>query len=89
MLLTTIYPRVKSSRKDIKGYYFQKKALVYKKKKLTLTLSKTLNPTQPLTTLNNPKHKTTLNTKKPKPYTTITNPKIYPNRKIPLTTEKP
>ena len=25
MLLTTIYPSVKSSRKDIKGYYFKKK----------------------------------------------------------------
>ena len=82
MVLTTIYPSVKSSRKDMKGYYFQKKS--YYKKKLTLTLSETLNPTQPLTTLNNPKHKTTLNTKKPKPYTTITNPNPNPIRKKPL-----
>ena len=79
MLLTTIYPSVKSSRKDIKGYYFKKKPW-YKKRnpnpnRKKPKLKKTLNPTRPLTTLNNPKRKTTLNPKKCRPYTTVTNPK--------------
>ena len=38
-----MYPSVKSSRKDIKGYYFQKKNPGIKKKLTqTLTLSNTL-----------------------------------------------
>ena len=45
MLLTTIYPSVKSSRKDIKGYYFKKKPW-YKKETLTLT-AKNLNSKKP------------------------------------------
>ena len=46
MLLTTIYPSVKSSRKDIKGYYFKKKNPGIKKGTLTLTAIN-LNPKKP------------------------------------------
>ena len=53
--------RKKVPEKTLKVIISRKKPLYQKKP--TLTLSETLNPTQPLTTLNNPKHKTTLNPK--------------------------
>ena len=55
MLLTTIYPSVKSSRKDIKGYYLKKKPW-YKKRNPNPNRKKPkLKNPKPYPTVNDPK----------------------------------